>query len=476
MSQETVGSTGRGRQQPSQSDKIAERRIPRQGSARAQSPAQNLGEDDQLRRTARWSDDGDRREQPRRARLPADTAGEPTVRRPGRRSDVRLDSELAGSSALRSSQTRRQRRPPGSYTEDGRKRLTHQHAFVVGFVSLTLAMLLNSGALLNGAETKPFGASRDRSMGWWGAVNDVANFLSLNRPRDGLAAALGHDADSSLDPTRSFADSDPTSTQQDVTTQVTEPGVRERVMETTTTVPERVEIRRGTQEDPLRVWVGGDSMSKDVAASFAQRVDPLGPAVVDTEGRVVSGLNRLDYFDWIGRLTELAAQPYDVMVAMFGANDLQGMQVGDEVFEVLSDGWKKEYAARVGVAMDQLSTNGRVAYWIGLPPMRSPEFNAKVQELNELIETEAEKRPRVILLDTTPLLGDSGGAYTEFGPGTDGESHELRQADGIHLSLWGANLVADAVIDNIVEHQPALPDPTTSTVVAAQAKAVTTTT
>jgi hypothetical protein len=236
---------------------------------------------------------------------------------------------------------------------------------------------------------------------------------------------------------------------------------------TTTTAPVVVEIRRGTTADPLRVWVGGDSMSKDMAASFAQRSEPLGPSAVETEGRVVSGLNRLDYFDWIGRLTELSSQPYEVMVAMFGANDLQGMQVGEEVYPVLSDGWKKEYAARVGAAMEQLTAGGRVAYWIELPPMRSPEFDQKVQQLNQLMKAEADKNPRVVWVETAGLLGDGAGGYAEFGRGTDGESHELRQADGIHLSLWGANLVADAVIADIVGRQPEAPLASVTTTTAA---------
>lgn len=398
----------------------------------------------------------------RRAAGPHD---QPLPSSPRRAARGLASGEASGGQSQRPALNRRASR---RYTADGRKRFSHQQTFVVGAVGLLVAVVLNSGALLTGAETKPFGPARDRSVRLWSAVDDIANTFSLNRPRDVLASAVGKDGDSGLDPTRSFADPG-----ADVVAGGPLPDAGAgptpvvAAPTTTTTAPVVVEIRRGTTADPLRVWVGGDSMSKDMAASFAQRSEPLGPSAVETEGRVVSGLNRLDYFDWIGRLTELSSQPYEVMVAMFGANDLQGMQVGEEVYPVLSDGWKKEYAARVGAAMEQLTAGGRVAYWIELPPMRSPEFDQKVQQLNQLMKAEADKNPRVVWVETAGLLGDGAGGYAEFGRGTDGESHELRQADGIHLSLWGANLVADAVIADIVGRQPEAPLASVTTTTAA---------
>ena len=322
------------------------------------------------------------------------------------------------------------------------------HVLLVGLVGLVLAALLNADSLVEQAERKPYGWSRDVSLAVWRPVQDVSHLLRLDLPRDAVDEATGRAAD---DDAEDFefppADSETAGGASEEAASEEEPATSSS---TTTTVPPEPELRTPTAEAPLRVWVGGDSMSQVFGQSLVAMAEDTGLMDTTLDYRISTGLTRPDYFNWPAHIdTEVASLDPEAVVIMFGANDAQGMEVDGEVFQTLDANWSDEYRRRVAGTMDLLRADGRVVYWVGQPIMRDGGFSQRMAGLNAIYESEAATRPWVRYVDAYDMFSNEAGAYEAFLPGLDGEIHDMRQGDGIHLSRPGGDLLARAVLDQI---------------------------
>jgi hypothetical protein len=294
-----------------------------------------------------------------------------------------------------------------------------------------LAALINADAMVERAERKPIGPDRDRALAIWHPVQDVSHVLQLHRIRAIGDALVGDD-----DVARA---STPTPSRG---REPAPDAVDEQALATTTTVPPRPELRRPTAAAPLRVWVGGDSMMRDLSESVlrATAANPL--LAVTTHYEISSGLTRPDYFDWPAALAaDMEATDAEVVIVMFGANDGQGLVAADGTVHqrVSEPGWQQEYGRRVAAVMDQLQAPGRLVLWVAQPPMRDGDFDARIRIINELYRDAAATRPWVDLVETAPVVGTAAGGYDSA----------RRQGDGIHLSREGADLLAGDLLARI---------------------------
>ncbi|MFA5565364.1 MAG: DUF459 domain-containing protein [Acidimicrobiia bacterium] len=321
---------------------------------------------------------------------------------------------------------------------------------VVMVVGLVLAAFLNVDSLVAQAERKPFGWSRDFSLAVWKPVQTVSGFFRINAPRSALDEATGR-ADSYKSTDFTFPEPDDTTTS--TTTGGTEGGETEEPEapdETTTTTEAIPELRTPTAGEPLRLWVGGDSMSQVFGQSLVSFVEQTGVITSTLDYRISTGLTRPDYFNWPAHLdTEMERLDPEAVVIMFGANDAQGMEADGQVFERLSDGWKDHYRRRVAGTMDLLKAPGRIVYWVGQPIMRDSAFSGRMAQLNEIYSSEAATRPWVKFIDSYSMFANESGNYEAYLTGLDGSVHDMRQGDGIHLSRPGGDLLARHVLDLI---------------------------
>lgn len=302
--------------------------------------------------------------------------------------------------------------------------------------AFVVAGLLGSGALVDLAERQPFGWPRDVLVGAAGSLDRVANALSLNRPADAAADLLG----------RGGPEAD------------VEAILEERRAEPPPEAPEEVELRAVTAAAPLTMYVGGDSMVRELGAAMKEVVADR-PVVSTTDFKVISGLTRDDYYDWPARLAEVVAgdRP-EAIVLMFGSNDFQGIRTdGGEVFEEGSAGWREEYRRRVADVMDLLEHPGTTVHWVGLPVMRSDEFSEHARLMNDIYRAQAADRPWVTYVSTYEAFADAGGHYAAYLE-VDGALQAMRQEDGVHWSSPGARRAASTVFAAVAETW-AIPSP-----------------
>lgn len=286
--------------------------------------------------------------------------------------------------------------------------------------ALALAALVNADALVHRAEAKPIGSDRDRSLAIWHPVQDLAHISQLHRLRDlGDALAGNEERGGQLAPA---------------------PQQEEAPVETV----RPPELRAPTVTDPLRIFVGGDSVVRDAGESLLRFAADDPRLVASLHYEIATGLSRPDFFDWASALVhDMEEHRPEIAVIMFGGNDAQGI-VGPDgtVYDSVTEpGWAEEYGRRVGGVMDSLQADDRLVLWVGQPPMRDAGFDRRIQVLNEVFEEQAEDRPWVRFVDTGTILGDDG-RYADRLDDGNGPTPDLRQDDGIHLSRPGADRLA----------------------------------
>ncbi len=135
----------------------------------------------------------------------------------------------------------------------------------------------------------------------------------------------------------------------------------------------------------------------------------------------------------------------EVVVLFIGANDHQDMvdAAGQRLIEG-SEAWRDEWRARLIAALDILTTDNRIVYWVTQPPMRDGALDAGVRVINEAAEEVLAERSEVTAIDIWDLFGGDG-AYQDRLAGPDGNTITARISDGVHLSRPAASWVADLV-------------------------------
>lgn len=305
---------------------------------------------------------------------------------------------------------------------------------IIGVTALFLAALLNADGLAELATRQPVGWKRDVSRA---AVSPFCAVGRLTRLRD-VRTEVRDAAGKSTQPCETDASAGdsfvaPTTTTPPPDADPAAPAIATRVP---------------TAEDPLRMWLGGDSMTIELSQSTEEAVASRPEVRLATHPQVSSGLTRPDFFDWPTYFAEevLPTDP-EVIAVMFGANDSQGMEIDGTAYQPSSPEWQAEYRRRVGVVMDQLRGEGRLVLWIGQPHMRDPGFDERMGVLDAIYAEEAEARPWVEFLDSRSVLSPDADGFQA----TDADGDALRQSDGIHLDRAGAALLADAVVAAVTE-------------------------
>jgi hypothetical protein len=330
-------------------------------------------------------------------------------------------------------------RPPRAAATAGGRRLTPAgDVLVAGLVAFGLALLLNAASIERTARSLPFGAERTVAVGLARPVAALSHFLFLDRPSRAASSLLGR-----------------TPPEQNAGQALSDLG---KPSGGPTAAPSA--LPTATPAHPLRIWVGGDSMAQTTGAQIVQYARESGVMKATLDYQISTGLSRPDYYSWPRRLRFIASfiQP-DVAVAFFGANDGQPVSYRGTSLATGTPAWDELYHQRVGQAMDALARGGRTrVYWVGLPIMKDRTFSRVVTRLDSIFAAEAAKRPGVVYIDTWKMFSTKQGTYADYLRNADGSLLQMRQSDGIHLTLAGASRLGWSIVARIARdyHAPPL--------------------
>jgi len=334
--------------------------------------------------------------------------------------------------------------PPDPTRRDGRKTWAAGHVLIAGLICLGLATFLNAASLLKTAERQPLGATRTVAAGIMGPLADVSGVLLLDRPRRAIDQALGRytppaeESPTAADPVVIHPEGwSPTST--------TAAGPEE----TSTTLPP-ADLREITPDDPMKLWIIGDSFVELFGPALENDAAETGVMETEVDFRFISGLVRSDYFDWPAHITQRLpeVQP-DAVVVMFGGNDGQPLTRQGVELQPDTPEWLEVYHELVGEAMDVMLTGTTRVYWVGLPIMRDDRFTQRVIGFNQVYEEEAAARPGVVYVDIFELFQDENGDYSTYLRTDSGDLLDMRMEDGAHFSWNGAYRLSEFVLETI---------------------------
>jgi hypothetical protein len=321
---------------------------------------------------------------------------------------------------------------------------------IVGAIAFGLAALLNSQTLLDMANRQPFdSATRGVALALAKPLHAVADAFQLTRPGDAIADIRNRDAGSdtfAFDTTTTTVASAPAG--QEPATTVAPGGAA-----APTTTPPSTAPHVPTKEDKLRLYIAGDSQAQGFGESLERLAGATGLVSPTLDFKVSSGLTRPDFFDWPKRLQDqMRKLRPDIVVIDFGGNDAQPIKTADgKTYDPSDPKWLEEYSRRVGQTMDFLVQDGRKVIWVGTPNAKDDGFTARLAVLRQAEQQEAAKRPQASFVDVWSMFQSPTGGYADYIVDDDGQAKLMRQNDGFHLNLDGANKLArtiEAEIEN----------------------------
>lgn len=146
---------------------------------------------------------------------------------------------------------------------------------------------------------------------------------------------------------------------------------------------------------------------------------------------------------------KLDANPIDIAVISYGANDTQGIYLDGHGYTFMSEGWQRIVTDRVTAIVNLLRQRGIQVYWVGLPKMREPQFDTDIRAMNAFYISRMQALG-VPYIETTTLSTGRDGQFSAYL--VDPRTHEqfnARTNDGIHMTIPGYILVMRQLTERI---------------------------
>ena len=327
--------------------------------------------------------------------------------------------------------------PPIPPTPKGR-RLTARHAVTAVLIAVLLLALFEGSSIRSAGEEMDPGVARELTLAVGAPAGWIADRLPFDEWTDDALAFLEDDG---VGDQGGFGDSAPA-----VGGARGVPAVPPSSFDPAELGAQPAAGRLGT------LLVTGDSLAMPLDVEMARRyADAGGDVEVQRDPHVGTGISKTGLVDWGKLSTQQATERKpDAVVVFIGANegfDLPGP--GGESLRCCDAGWAAAYAYRVRRMMNTYRRGGRArVYWLTLPAPRDKDRQEVARAVNAAIEVAAQPyRAQVRVLDMDELF-TPGGRYRDAME-VDGRRQIVREPDGIHLNVRGAELAADAVMEAV---------------------------
>lgn len=218
-----------------------------------------------------------------------------------------------------------------------------------------------------------------------------------------------------------------------------------------------------TPDEPLRVWIGGDSLAGSLGPALGELAAATGVAAPVYDSRSGSGLSTPDFFDWPDHApSEMDRLDPEVVVFIMGTNDYAtpSPTIGTTTSTTSEPAWRAEYAARIAQMLEIFhGASDRFVYWVGAPPLLDRRADAGVRAINAVARDVVALDERAVYFDEYALFASETGEYTATLPRPGKSDLRVRTDDGVHFTDAGGELLGEAVYD-VVDRRCRLGDQT----------------
>ena len=187
----------------------------------------------------------------------------------------------------------------------------------------------------------------------------------------------------------------------------------------------------------IHVGVFGDSFGDGVYSALYRLLPAKAGYQVDKYSQPSTGFTRYRRLDLEQHDDQqIDGQPLDIAVISFGANDAQGVCDNGHCGALMGQFWQRVISARVESYVAMLRRHGAQVYWVGLPVMRDPAFDADARAMDQFYRG-LMARLDVPYIDIRPITVDAQGQYQAYYLDKDGTPKLFRAGDGVHMSMNG---------------------------------------
>jgi len=304
-------------------------------------------------------------------------------------------------------------------------------ALVVILVALLVWAVLYAPELKRSAEAAPVGSRRTVSLALLDPLVWVTDHTGLTAAANAASRAAGRDPNAEVGGVDVGVDELPPAEPNG------EPEHHHKIVKDT-------DMRDPTPDKQLRVAVVGDSLAQGIGFAADAVFKPFW-AEVFKQGRISTGLARLDYFNWMAQMRTIVdrADP-DLILVMIGENDNQGLLEPDGTLEqdIGTFDWAARYQERVEEFAKIATSQGGHVVWIGLPNTSDKSRWDFIQRQDAIFQTVADELPNVAYFDTWNTFAAADGGYSAFY--RDGSKvSEIRSPDGVHFNTDGYSLLTE---------------------------------
>ena len=198
-----------------------------------------------------------------------------------------------------------------------------------------------------------------------------------------------------------------------------------------------VACRTLSTDDPLRLWIAGDSLAGSLGPSLGELTANTGVVQPQYDSRVSSGLMNTSFFNWPKHATqEIATLDPEAIVYVIGTNDAN----------VYASTQAAKYQQLTEDMMRLLVGTNRHVYWVNPPVMKDENLEHDVQQVAAIQLAASRKFKNVTYVDAHTLFADPDGNYaTSLTDPATKKRVTMRAGDGIHFSPDGGDYLAAAV-------------------------------
>ncbi len=189
---------------------------------------------------------------------------------------------------------------------------------------------------------------------------------------------------------------------------------------------------------PRKILLVGDSFALGLGLTLPQSLGRQGEVALANRGKVSSGLNSPQFYDWEKALAEfLAAEKPDALVVMLGGNDAKNGRGTPQ--------WAQDFTAKAGRFLEIAGRHGVRVYWIGLPPMREKSYSQRAWTANEAMRAACSGASSCRFIESWDLFADAAGRFSAKKT-VSGKAVSLRGKDGVHFTTAGCRLLTDRIV------------------------------
>lgn len=200
----------------------------------------------------------------------------------------------------------------------------------------------------------------------------------------------------------------------------------------------------------------GDSVMFDLGTQLQYTLkEKYNIANTKLDYKVSSGLNRIDYYDWYARTSEII-QDYrpDVVIVLFGGNDTQDITDSQGKYRaILTPEWQKAYQERVDKYAKLLgSSSVRKVYWVGQSISNKSSYIKAFLMMNDIYKNAGKFSEKIEFISTWDTFSEDG-KFVPVVADKSGKRGYVKINDGVHFTSHGSQIISDLIVDKMAKDQ-----------------------